>query len=190
MRYYEICPSDAVLTEGEVTDRILNGLRTQIGRQAREKVELVSNTKTAAVVLYRVISDPDYAARAFKLLRRTFREKVRALPKGRYRRTLLAQFPSASTMSTTAFIKALCVVAIMSGVTKARALTVNQVMDQGLDYAVDRLLSLNSALAMLTAGTSLFQLFNVLHVGNEVLFHLLTEIAHTIDVEAAAAVSA
>jgi len=188
MRYHEICGNDPVLTEGQVLSTILNGLKSQIGKQAHEKIELVSNTRTAAVVLYRVLSNPDYAAKAQKLLRRMFKEHLRKIPKGRYRRALLAQYPTAS--GATSVIKALCIAAIMAGVTKARSLTVNQIVDQGVDFAIDKLLSLNSALSMVATGVGIFQIFNVLHVGNEVLFHLLTEIAEAIDLEGASATAA
>jgi hypothetical protein len=188
MRYYEISGHDPLLTEGAILTTILNGLKSQIGKQAHEKIELVSNTKTAAVVLYSVLSNREYAAKAQKLLRRMFRERMRAIPKGRYRRALLSQYPTETGPG--AVIKALCIAAIMAGVTKASALTVNQIVDQGIDFAVDKVLSLNSALSMLATGVGLFQIFNVLHVGNEVLFALLTEIAEAIDLDGTERVAA
>lgn len=178
MRYSEFSKTpSATLEEALLYEAFLNDLAKSVGNKAMGHVAVVNNAATAAQVLYKVCSNPQYLETATFELKRAIKGKLKMMPEGKLKAAIISKFPDGRSIKD--FFSAMALISVINTVALGKSL----VQDQAINSVINNIVNLDALIGqMLSAGAAgLGVAFKALGVGNTVLFSILTDINKKIE---------
>lgn len=178
MRYSDFSKTPTVTLEEELLqEAFLNDLAKSVGNKAMGHVAVVNNAATAAQVLYKVCSNPQYLETATFELKRAIKGKLKMMPEGKLKAAIISKFPDGRSIKD--FFSAMALISVINTVALGKSL----VQDQAINSVINNIVNLDALIGqMLSAGAAgLGVAFKALGVGNTVLFSILTDINKKIE---------
>lgn len=173
MRYTDIVLFEAASFEDAILhEAFLANLAKMVGNKAKDQVTVVTNAVTAAQVLYKVLSNPQYTETATFLLKKAINTRIRSLTDGAFKQAIINKFPEGRTAKD--FLKGILLISVLNTVLAAKA----SVQAQIIDSIKSKILNVDALVTQLlgAGAVGLSAVFQALGVGNAVIFQVLTDI--------------
>ena len=173
MRYTDIVLFEAEsLEDALLQEAFMSNLVKLAGDKINQQVANVTNAATAAQVLYKVMSKPEYTDTATFLLKKAIKTRLKGLDDGPLKQAMLSKFPAGRTGKD--FLKGLVMICVLNAVNVAKG----TIKAQALDTITDNILNLDNLVTqILGAGAGgIGTVFQTLGIANTILFQVLTDI--------------
>lgn len=173
MRYTDIVLFEAeTLEDALLQEAFMSNLVKLAGDKINQQVANVTNAATAAQVLYKVMSKPEYTDTATFLLKKAIKTRLKGLDDGPLKQAMLNKFPAGRTGKD--FLKGLVMICVLNAVNVAKG----TIKAQALDTITDSILNVDNLVTqILGAGAGgIGTVFQTLGIANTILFQVLTDI--------------
>lgn len=185
MRYTEIILFEAdSLDDALLQEAFMANLVKMVGTKINQQVTNVSNAATAAQVLYKVMSKPEYTEIATFLLKKAIKTRLKNLDDGALKQAMSTKFPPGRTGKD--FLKGLVMICVLNAVTMAK----DTVKTQALDTVTDSILNIDNIVTQILGASAggIGTVFSTLGIANTILFQVLSDINAKIAATPAASV--
>jgi hypothetical protein len=173
MRYTDIVLFEAeTLEEALLYEAFMSNLVKLAGDKINQQVTNVSNAATAAQVLYKVMSKPEYTDTATFLLKKAIKTRLKNVDDGPFKQAILNKFPPGRTGKD--FLKGLVIICVLNAVNVAKGTITAQV----LDNVTDSILNIDNLVTQILGASAggIGTVFQTLGIANTILFQVLTDI--------------
>jgi hypothetical protein len=173
MRYSDlILYESTTLEEALLYEAFMANLVKMAGDKLNQQVSNVSNAATAAQVLYKVMSKPEYTDTATFLLKKAIKTRLKNLDDGPLKQAVLDKFPPGRSAKD--FLKGLVMISVLNAVAVAKGAVKAQV----LDTISDSILNIDNIVTQILGASAggIGTVFSTLGIANTILFQVLTDI--------------
>ncbi len=173
MRYTEIVLFEAdSLEDALLQEAFMANLAKMIGTKVNQQVTNVSNAATAAQVLYKVMSKPEYTETATFLLKKAIKTRLKDLEDSPFKQAVISKFPPGRTGKD--FLKGLVMICVLNAVTLAK----DTLKAQALGTITDSIINIDNLVTQILGASTggVGTVFQTLGVANAILFQVLTDI--------------
>jgi hypothetical protein len=173
MRYTEIILFEAdSLDDALLQEAFMANLVKLAGDKIGQQVSNVTNAATAAQVLYKVMSKPEYTDTATFLLKKAIKTRLKNLDDGPLKQAMLNKYPAGRTGKD--FLKGLVMICVLNAVAVAKS----AVTAQALDTVTDSILNIDNIVTQVLGASAggVGTVFQTLGIANTILFQVLTDI--------------
>lgn len=184
MRYSEIVLYEsATLEEALLYEAFMANLMKMVGNKLNQQVSNVTNAVTAAQVLYKVMSKPEYTETATFLLKKAIKIKLKTMEDGPLKQAVSSKFPPGRSAKD--FLKGLVIICVLNAVGVAK----DTIKAQALDTITNSIVNIDNIVAqILSASTGgIGTVISTLGIANTILFQVLSDINEKITTATAAA---
>ena len=174
MRYTDIILFEAdSLEEAMLYEAFMSNLVKLAGDKFKSQVTNVTNAATAAQVLYKVMSRPEYTEVATFLLKKAIKLKLKNMEDGPFKQAVSDKFPPGRTGKD--FLKGLIIICVINAVSIVK----DAAKAQALDAVTNSILNVDNLVTQILGASTggVGTVFQTLGVANTILFQVLTDIS-------------
>lgn len=178
MRYTEIILFEAdSLDDALLQEAFMANLVKMVGNKVNQQVSNVSNAVTAAQVLYKVMSKPEYTETATFLLKKAIKTRLNELDDSPFKQAVISKFPPGRTGKD--FLKGLVMICVLNAVTMAK----DSLKAEAIGTITSGILNIDNLVTQILGASAggVGTVFQSLGVANAILFQVLTDINNKIN---------